>query len=133
MAREKNVVIKNYNIIYHLVDDIKIEMQKLIEVEIKRIDLGKMKVLAIFRTENKQQIIGGKIIEGKAESKSFIEVLRNKEIVAAGKMIKLQSGKQDVNSVEIGGECGIQYEGPPIIQIEDELQFYKEEKTIKNI
>lgn len=133
LAREKKIAIKNYNVIYHLINDVKAEMQKLVEPEVRRIDLGKLKVMVVFRTESKRQIIGGKITEGRAEMDSLIEVARAGQIVAAGKLAKLQAGKQDVANVEAGSECGIQYEGNPVIQVGDELYFYKEEKIIKKI
>ncbi|MEA3463843.1 MAG: translation initiation factor IF-2 [Patescibacteria group bacterium] len=133
LAREKNVKIKLYNIIYELINDIKKQIQTLIEPKIKLVDIGELKTLAIFRTESDSQIIGGKIIRGKAEMNCLIKVMRDKQIIAAGKLIKLQAGKQDVDSVETNQECGIQYQGEPIVQAGDILQFYKEEKIIKKI
>jgi len=133
LAREKNVTVKLYNIIYKLINDVKSQIQKQIEPETKRIDLGKLKVLAIFRTESNNQIIGGKVIEGRAEINCFIEVIHNQQIIATGKLIKLQTNKQDVNFAEKDQECGIQYQGKPVIKEEDILQFYKEEKIIKKI
>lgn len=133
MAREKNIKIKNYNIIYDLINDIREEMQGLVEPEYKRVDLGRLKVLAIFRTEAKKQVLGGKVLDGKIENGSKIEVLRDKDLIAEGKLTRLQSGKQDVNSVEVNQECGLEYEGKPIIQIGNILQFYKEEKIIRKI
>jgi translation initiation factor IF-2 len=132
-ARDKNITIKLYNIIYDLINDIKEKMQELVEAELKRIDLGKLKVTAIFRTEQKSQIVGGKVLDNKIEAESCIDVLRDKNVIAKGQLIKLQSGKQDVKEVEANQECGIQYEGQPIIQEGDILQFYKEEKIIKKI
>jgi translation initiation factor IF-2 len=108
-------------------------MQELTEPELKRVDLGRLKVLAVFRTENKKQVVGGKVLEGKIEKDSNIEVIRAKDIIAEGKLARLQSGKQDVNSVEISQECGIEYEGRPLIEAGDILNFYKEEKIIKKI
>ena len=133
LARDKNVTVKLYNIIYELINDIKKQIQELIEPEIKRVDSGKVKVLAIFRTESDSQIIGGKVIKGTAEQNSLIEVMRDKQIIETGRLIKLQSGKQDVNIVEEGQECGIKYEGKPVIKEGDVLQFYKKEKVIKKI
>jgi len=108
-------------------------MQAMMTPTIRRVDLGKLKVLGIFKTEKSSQIIGGKIISGQAESDSFIEVMRGQEIIARGKLARLQAGKQDVKSVDIGQECGIQFEGDPIITIGDILQIYKEEKIIKKL
>lgn len=133
LARSKKIKTKTYNIIYDLIDDIKEQMQALLDIELRRIDMGKLKVIAVFRTENKSQIIGGRVVEGKIEADNFIEVSRDGEAIAQGKLTKLQAGKQDVNSVETNQECGIQYEGKPVIQAGDILNFYKKEKIIKKI
>ncbi|MEK7097254.1 MAG: translation initiation factor IF-2 [Patescibacteria group bacterium] len=133
LARDKNIAIKKFSIIYDLINDIKAQMQALVAPEIKKVDLGRLKVLAIFRTEHKSQILGGKVLEGKVEADSFITVVRDKEFVAQGKLTKLQSGKQDVKIVEQDQECGIKYEGDPVIEIGDILEFYKEEKVYKKI
>lgn len=133
LARDKNIVLKKYSIIYDLINDIKEQMQALVAPEIKKVDLGRLKVLAIFRTEHKSQILGGKVLEGKVEIDSMITVVRDKEFVAQGKLSKLQSGKLDVKSVEQDQECGIKYEGDPVIEVGDILEFYKEEKIYKKI
>ena len=133
LAREKNVEVKIYKIIYQLISDLRAEIQNLIEPTIKRIDLGKVKVLAIFRNENNGQIIGGKVIEGRIEKESLIEALGEQKIIELGKLINLQMAKQNVNLVEAGQECGIEYQGKPIIKVGDILQIYKEEKTVRKI
>lgn len=133
LAREKNVIIKIYRVIYDLINEVKKQMQDLLEPELRHTDLGKMKAKAIFRTENRSQIVGGVIIEGKIEKDSQYSIFRNGEHVDKGKITRLQAGKQDVVLVEHGQECGIQTEGAPVIQIGDELHFYKEEKIIKKL
>ncbi|MEA3398814.1 MAG: hypothetical protein U9R06_03690, partial [Patescibacteria group bacterium] len=131
LIREKNISVKIYNIIYDLINDIKEQMETAAEPTINRIDLGELKVLAIFKTSKNNQIIGGKIIKGRAESDSLIEVMRNKELIGAGRLSKLQSAKEDVSVCDNGQECGIEYAGAPIIKIGDILNFYKEEKINK--
>ncbi len=126
MAREKNIEIKLYSIIYDLINDIKEKIKILTGPKFKRVDLGELKVLAIFRTDKKNQIIGGKVISGQLENNALIEVIRQQEIITKGKVNRLQSGKQDTNAVANGQECGAQFEGEPIIQINDILHFYKE-------
>ncbi len=133
LAREKNVSIKLYNIIYDLINDVKERMQGMIDPDTKRIDLGKLNVLVIFKTEKDSQVIGGKVIEGNIENNSLLEVIRNKNIEGEGKLTRLQSGKEDVTIVEKGQECGIQYEGKIIIEKGDILNFYKEEKITKKL
>jgi len=129
LVREKGVKINTFSIIYDLIKYVKGEMKLLYKPEIIRKDLGKLKVLAIFRTENDSQILGGKVLEGNAENNSLIEVSRDGAFIDKGKISKLQAAKQDVPSVDSGQECGIKYEGRPIVQVGDILSFYKEEET----
>ncbi|MDO8593229.1 MAG: translation initiation factor IF-2 [bacterium] len=128
LAREKSVAVKTYKIIYELINDLKAEIDGLVEQEKERVDLGRLKVLAIFRTEKAGQIVGGRVIDGRAEVGAMIEVTREKQLLAEGKLIKLQIAKQDVSIVETNQECGLSYEGKPVIQADDILQFYKMEK-----
>jgi len=130
LIREKNVDVKTYSVIYDLIKYVKAEMQKLIKAEIIRVDEGRIKVAAIFRTENDSQIIGGRVLDGYAALDSVIEVKRDQELIAVGKLARLQSGKQDVKRVEFNEECGILFEGKPLIMIGDILQAYHEDKII---
>ena len=114
-----------------MINDLKAEVDSLIESKMVRVDLGRIKVLAIFRTEKSSQIVGGRVIDGKIEANSSIEVMRDKKIMAEGKLAKLQIAKQDVSIVDVNQECGINFEGKPVIQVDDILQFYKMEKVKK--
>ena len=131
LAREQKVEVKSYKIIYELINDLKDETDSLIEAKMIRADLGRMKVLAIFRTEKSTKIVGGRVIDGRVEANSLIEVIRDKQIIAEGRLAKLQIAKQDVRVVDINQECGVNFAGKPVIQVDDILQFYKMEKAKK--
>ena len=133
LAREKNIIIKPYSIIYDLINDIKEEIESIVEPTFERIDLGRLKVLAIFRTDKDKQILGGKIIEGNVEKDSLVDIYRNKEFINSGELIGLQSGKQDVNSCATDEECGLGFKGKEIIQEGDVLYFHKQREIIKKI
>ena len=133
ILRNSNVKVNSFNIIYDLIDYVRGEMEALLQPNKERVDLGRLKVLAVFRTENDSQIVGGKVLDAKIEADSLIEVIQNDVVAANGKLIKLQSGKQDVSEIEANQECGIKYEGKPIIQEGDILQFYKEVVTERKL
>jgi len=133
IAREKNVEIKTYRIIYDLINFVKEKLEDMIEPTIIRKDLGRLKVLAIFRTEKDSQIIGGKVLDSQIENDSTIEVYREKELISTGKLKKLQAAKQNVTFVEADQECGIEFSGKPVIEVGDILNFYKEEVIKKKL
>lgn len=129
LVREKGIKINTFSIIYDLIKYVKNEMKLMYKPEIVRRDLGKLKVLAIFRTENDSQIIGGKVIDGTISNNVSLEIWRDDVFIDKGKISKLQEAKQDVANVESGQECGVKYEGRPLVQVGDILHFYKEEEV----
>lgn len=133
LVRERQVIVKMFSIIYDLIRFVKDEMQLLVKPEINRIDLGRLKVLAVFRTENNSQIVGGKVLDGELQNNALIDVKRGDDFIVSGKLTRLQSGKQDVHMVEKDQEAGIKYEGKPIIEVDDILVVYKEERIINKI
>jgi translation initiation factor IF-2 len=133
LAREKNIEIKYYDIIYKLIEEVKEKMSEYLSPEIIRNDLGKLKVLAIFKVEPKYVVLGGKVTSGKVVNNSKVEVLRKKEIIATGEIVELQSGKQEVNEVLEDQECGINLAVKKELEVGDILQVYQEESKIKKI
>lgn len=129
IAREKNIMIKNYSIIYDLINDMKEKIANMTDIKMEKVELGKLEVLAIFRNEKNGQILGGKVIEGLIESDSQIEIFKKDEFMGDGKLTKLQAGKQDVHIVEEGEECGIQFKGNPVAEVGNVIKFFKEKEV----
>jgi translation initiation factor IF-2 len=130
LIREKQITTKTFTIIYDLIKYVKEEMKLLIKPEINRVNLGRLKVLAIFRTENDSQIVGGKVLDGEIKDNSLLEVWRQDSLIATGKLSHLQAGKQDVPSVGKDSKAGLLYEGKPIIEEGDILISYIEEEIV---
>lgn len=125
--REK-IKIMCFEVIYELAQAVRQVLEKKVRPEIVRIDLGKVKILAIFRTEKNRQIIGGKVIEGEVKRGASLEVFRNEEKVGQGKITKLQKEKKEIGEVGKGAECGILYQGDTQIEEGDVLKVYTEER-----
>ncbi len=132
-AEKTNTTIKTFRIIYELMEDIKEEMSSRLAPEIKRTDLGRLKVLAIFKNMKKSMVVGGKVMNGKIVKGEFLEVLRDKEVVGSGKLAQLQHDKEDVSEVKENFECGLTFEGPTKIEVGDTLLCYKEEEIKRKI
>jgi translation initiation factor IF-2 len=133
MAKRNKVKVRTYDIIYELFEEIKKEAAKLLDPEINREMLGKLKVVAIFRKEKSKMIVGGKVLEGKAVNKVNVDVYRNEEKIGSGRVVQLQHNKNDMAEVEKGREAGILYEGEPTIEEGDVLEFYRIQKTRREL
>ncbi|HCU70819.1 MAG TPA: translation initiation factor IF-2 [Candidatus Moranbacteria bacterium] len=133
MAETNKIEIKNYKIIYELVDDIKNRLVSMLPPTIERTDLGKMKVLALFKTGKKDMIIGGRVTSGKVVKGCLIEVMRNDVIIGKGRLQNLQQNKVDVDEVVANNECGITFDGETKIKEDDALLFFNEEIKKKTL
>ena len=133
MAKRSGVKIRNYDIIYELLEGIKKDASKLLEPESNKEDLGKLKVVAIFRREKTRMIVGGKVLEGKIVNKTSIDIIRNEEKIGTGRIVQLQHNKQDAAEVEKGREAGILFEGEAIIEEGDVLQCYRIERKKREL
>ncbi|MFA5183902.1 MAG: translation initiation factor IF-2 [Patescibacteria group bacterium] len=133
LVREKQVAVRIFSVIYDLIKFVKEEMQLLVKPEINRVELGRLKVLAVFRTENNSQIVGGKVLDGVIKNNSLIDVKRGDDFIVTGRLTRLQAGKQDVESVDRDIEAGLKYEGKPLIVVGDILQVYQEERVVDKI
>ena len=127
LERER-IKIMNFDVIYDMVEEIRTLMERALEMESVRNDLGKLKVLIKFFKEGNRQIVGGKVIEGEIKRGSLIEVTRDGEKIGEGRMVNLQRDKKDAESVSKGQECGILFEGGTEIQEGDILNIFTREK-----
>ena len=128
LAEKEKVRIITFELIYELVEGIRKYMGRIMESEVVRTDLGKMKVLVKFWAEKNRQIIGGRMIEGTVKKGVSIEVSRQEEIIGCGRMINLQKNKKDIEKAAKGEEIGILYEGEGKIEEGDILTFFLEER-----
>jgi translation initiation factor IF-2 len=133
LAKRNGVKIRNYEVIYELFEGIRKEASKLLEPETEREDLGKLKVIAIFRREKSRMIVGGKVFDGKVINKASLDVIRNGEKITSGKIVQLQHNKKDMAEVEKGREAGILFEGEPVIEEGDILEVYRTEKKKREL
>ena len=69
---------------------------------------------------------------GRAVSK-VATILRGKGKVVEGTIGKVQSGKTEINRAESGQECGILFEGKPLIKDGDTLEAFTIEKIKRTL
>lgn len=128
LARDKEVEVKYYEVIYHLIEDIQKEIASLKEKDIVRKLISKLEVLKIFRKENKNMIIGGRVVEGTVSLCNMVIVTRGGQAISSGSVKRLECAKQIADKVDSGQECGLSFEGNPLVEIGDILEFYEEQK-----
>jgi translation initiation factor IF-2 len=125
---EKKLRIKTFDIIYELIQDVRHGLEKTLEPEVVRTDVGKLRTLLVFWGEKNRQIVGGKITEGELKKGLKLEVFRSDKKIGAGRIINLQRDKKDIDKLSKGDEAGILFEGNTKIEKGDILVAYIEER-----
>jgi len=123
---DKKLRIKTFDIIYELIQNVRLSLEKTLEPETVRDDIGKLKTILVFWAEGKRQIVGGKITEGELRKGLKLEISRENKIIGTGKIVNLQRDKKDIDELHKGDEAGILFEGNVKIEKGDILQAYTE-------
>lgn len=105
-ADQEGVDIREYNVIYKLLDEIEGAMEGLLDPEEVEENLGVAEVRAVFSV-GRGAVAGCYVQSGKLVRNRFIRVLRKKEVIYQGNLDSLRRVKDDVKEVNAGYECGI--------------------------
>lgn len=105
-ADRVGVDVREYNIIYTLLDDIQAAMEGLLEPELVEEGLGQAEVRAVFPV-GRGTVAGCYVQSGKVVRNSKVRVHRNSSVVFSGNLDSLKRMKEDTREVNTGYECGI--------------------------
>ena len=131
MAKQEQIEIKLYNVIYHLTEELEKAIRGEIEPEYVETRIGSIEVLQKFKISRLGVVAGCIVREGKVTSKSRIKVIRGKDLVFEGELETLRRVKNEAAEVNAGTECGIKVKNFNAIEIGDTLEAY--ELTIKPV
>jgi translation initiation factor IF-2 len=107
LAKEEKVIIKTYNIIYELLEELTEVSDLLNEKQEKEKSLkGEAKILATFVIEQ-EQIAGVRVTKGKVGVDDRIELFRNDRLVAESKIVSLRERAKSVREVKKNDEGGV--------------------------
>ena len=135
LAARDGVEIRNYKIIYELLDDAKTSMENLLDAEIVETEMGEMKIKGVFRTERTAIIAGGEVLTGLAKKGLMGRVYHEKELIGEVEVDSVQKEKMDVNELVAGETGGIAFklEKKLVIEINDRVKFFTRELVKKKL
>jgi translation initiation factor IF-2 len=105
-ADANDVDIREYEVIYKLLEDIQLAMEGLLEPDLVEESLGQAEVRATFAV-GKGAIAGCYIQNGKLQRNCSLRVLRSDKVIFEGNLDSLKRSKDDVKEVNTGFECGV--------------------------
>ena len=111
IAKDNNIDIRLYTIIYKLVEDIEAAINGMLDPEYEEKILGEAEIRRIFKFSKVGNIAGSYITSGVVKNGALARVIRDGVVIASDeKIASLQREKDTVKEVKKGFECGITLE-----------------------
>jgi translation initiation factor IF-2 len=131
LAKEENVEIRIYDVIYKLTEDIKKALSGLLEPILKETYLGRAEIRRIFQIPRVGVIAGCYVLDGKITRNAEVRIYRDEEVIHQGKISSLRHVKENVTEVKKNYECGIGIEKFKDIQEGDIIEAFFVEKEYR--
>ncbi|PIR18560.1 MAG: translation initiation factor IF-2 [Elusimicrobia bacterium CG11_big_fil_rev_8_21_14_0_20_64_6] len=132
LAEREGVEVRQYQVIYDLIEDVKAALEGLLAPEIVDVVVGKGEVKALFKVKT-GVIAGSAIRDGRATRGGHIRVVRDGKVLHTGKITTLRHFKDDVKEIDKGQECGIGTEGFNDFVVGDLLEFFVKESRTRRL
>jgi translation initiation factor IF-2 len=129
LAQKEAVEIRQYSIIYNVVDDVKAAMEGLLAPTLVEKVLGHAEVRQIFKISKAGMIAGCMVTDGLARRNASARLLRDSVVVWTGKVTSLKRFKEDAREVKEGFDCGIGLENYNDIKEGDVVEFFEMEEV----
>ena len=107
IAKQNNIEIKYYSIIYEILDDIKNLLSGLMAPIETEVFLGYAKIKKVFKITKVGKIAGCEITEGIVKKNIKVRLLRDNVVIHEGDLATLKHHQKEVDEVKEGTECGM--------------------------
>lgn len=131
-AQQVSVAIKQFTIIYDLIDYIKNYMLTFVEIQYKKEIIGHAEVKSIFSI-NKGLVAGCLITDGKLKKDACITVIRNGKMMYDGILNSLKRGKDNIEESLSGYECGVMCQDYNLWETNDIIEAYIQNPLEKSL
>ncbi len=128
LAESEGIDIRQYSIIYKLIEDIDKALKGMLEPVFKDVLVGRAQVLQVFHVK-KAAVAGLRVTQGKILRNATAHVLRGGTEIFKGPISSLKRFTDDVREVAEGYECGLALEKFNDYAVDDQLEFYQKVKV----
>ncbi len=111
LADREKVEIRNYDVIYDAIDDVKAALEGMLKPMFEEIYMGEAEVRQLFKSTKAGGIAGCMVLEGKFTKGDIMRVFRKQKQLFEGKVDSLRHFKEEVKEMVAGQECGISTNG----------------------
>ncbi|MCM8746671.1 translation initiation factor IF-2 [Thermomicrobium sp. CFH 73360] len=128
-AEATGVDIRYYDVIYHLLEEVRGAVTGLLAPETREVVDGVAEVRETFRLPNRAVAAGLYVVSGKALRNARVRVIRDGKVIHEGTVASLRRFKEDVREIAAGYECGVTIDGFNDIRVGDQIEFYHIEQV----
>ncbi len=125
MAKEYNVDIRLYTIIYKCIEEIELAMKGMLDPEFEEKILGNAEIRKIFKFSKVGNIAGCYVTDGLIKNGASVRLIRDGLIIYDGTIASVQREKDSVKEVKKGYECGVTLDNFSDIKVGDILECYE--------
>ena len=129
-AKNYNVDIRLYNIIYKVVEEIEAAMKGMLDPEFEEVVTGEAEIRQIFKFSKVGNIAGVHVTSGIIKAGSEARLIRDGVVVTTTKIATLQREKDSAKEVKSGFDCGLTLENYSDIKVGDTVETF-ELKVVK--
>ena len=124
LAKQKNVDIRTYSIIYQLLDDMTGMLTGMMSPKFTEENTGQAEVRDTFKSP-KGMVAGCVVVDGKLVRGGLVRVIRDGVVIHEGELTSLKRFKDDVEEIGNGYECGVMIKGYDDVIVGDVIETFK--------
>ena len=125
IAKEYGIEIRNYDIIYKVVEDMEQAMKGMLDPEYEEKVIGTLEIRQMFKFSKVGLIAGCHVLTGSVKNNSNARIIRDGTVIYNGKIKTLQHEKDQVKEVKKGMDCGITLENCQDYKEKDIIEVYE--------
>lgn len=128
LAKDAGVRIKQYDVIYALIEDLQKQMLKMLDSTIDEVVIGEAEILQIFEMRG-ERIAGIRVKTGEIKRNDLLHLKRGEEIVANPVVKSMMHGKEEIQSIKAKNEGGMTFKNRKLdFKVGDIIIAYKIEE-----
>jgi translation initiation factor IF-2 len=132
-AERAGIDIRFYDVIYTLLDDVKLAIEGMLAPERTEKVLGHAEVRAVFKSSKAGNIAGCFVLDGVVTRNAKARLLRDKRLLHESQVQSLKRMKDDVREVKAGFECGMTLQNFDDFKIGDVIELFEVEMVKRTL
>jgi len=129
LANQEGVEIRNYDVIYHMTEDVALALTGMLEPVYRDVLEGRATVRAVFTLGRSIKVGGIYVNDGRIARGAKLHVIRNGDMVVEGPIASLRHFQDDVREITTGFEGGVTIDRFNGWEVDDVIEAYRSEQV----